>query len=137
MKPTCGPTRTSRCRCKSEHRGRKVRRLLELTSSGVEYRYSYLDGLPASSALVVVHALAIIVSLAFAVGFLTRISGLLTLAALLAYIHRVPQVAGHAEPVLSFLIAYLCIAPSGARLSLDRRLLGSARGRTTLQWILG
>src|SRR4029077_13660990 len=32
-----------------------VRRLLELTNSGVEYRHSYLDGLPASSALVAMH----------------------------------------------------------------------------------
>jgi hypothetical protein len=114
-----------------------VRRLLELTNSGVEYRYSYLDGLPASSALVVMHVLAIVASLAFAVGFLTRVSGVLTLAALLAYVHRLPQVAGHVEPVLSFLIGYLCIAPSGARLSVDRRLFGSTKGATTLQWVLG
>jgi hypothetical protein len=114
-----------------------VRRLLELTSSETEYRYSYLNGLPASSALMVIHVLAIVASLMFAVGFLTRISGLLTLAALLAYVHRVPQVAGHAEPVLSFLIAYLCIGSSGAWLSLDRRLFGSSKDNATLRMILG
>ncbi len=114
-----------------------VRRLLDLTSSGVEYRYSYLDGLPVSSALVVIHVLAILASLAFALGLLTRISGLLTLAALLAYIHRLPQIAGHVEPVLSFLIFYLCIAPSGARLSLDWRLFGSSKSKATLAWIVG
>ena len=114
-----------------------VRRLLELTSSGTEYRYSYLNGLPASSALLVIHVLAIVASLMFAVGLLTRISGLLTLAALLAYVHRIPQVAGHAEPVLSFLIAYLCIAPSGAWLSLDRRLFGSSKDNATLRIVLG
>src|SRR5213592_2171252 len=63
-----------------------VRRLLELTSSGVEYRYSYLDVLPASSVLLAMHVLAMVASLAFALGFLTRVSGLLTLVALLAYI---------------------------------------------------
>jgi hypothetical protein len=114
-----------------------VRRLLELTTSGTEYRYSYLNGLPASSALVAMHVLAIGASLMFAVGFLTRISGLLTLAALLAYVHRVPQVAGHVEPVLSFLIGYLCIAPSGTWWSLDRRLFGSSKAHATLKMILG
>src|SRR5262245_57024525 len=83
------------------------------------------------------HVLAIVVSLMFAVGLLTRISGLLTLVALLAYVHRVPQVAGHADPVLSFLIAYLCIAPSGAWLSLDRRLFGSSKDNATLRMIFG
>src|SRR5947208_14731340 len=42
-----------------------VRRLLELSNSGVEYRYSYLNGLPASSALVGMHVLAIVAGLAF------------------------------------------------------------------------
>src|SRR5262245_42585055 len=54
-----------------------VRRLLDLTASGTEYRYSYLNGLEASSGLVVAHVLAIVVSLMFAVGLLTRIAGLL------------------------------------------------------------
>src|SRR5262245_14128393 len=71
-----------------------VNRLLELTSSGIEFRYSHLNHLPASSGLLIVHVLAIVVALAFAAGFLTRVSGLLTLAALLTYIHRAPQVAG-------------------------------------------
>ncbi len=114
-----------------------VRRLLELTNSGTEFRYSYLNGIPASGVLIVMHVLAIVASLAFAAGLLTRVSGLLTLVALLAYVHRVPQVAGHAEPVLSFLIAYLCIAPAGARLSLDRRLLGSSKESRGLRMFLG
>jgi hypothetical protein len=42
-------------------------------------------------------------------------------------VHRVPEVAGYVEPVLSFLIAYLVIAPSGALLSIDERLFGSAK----------
>src|SRR4051794_28157658 len=104
-----------------------VRRLLELTASGEEYRYTYLDAFPASTGLFIVHGLALVLALAFAAGFLTRITGLLTLAALLAYVHRFPQVAGHIEPVLCFLTGYLCIAPSGSRLSIDRRLFGGAK----------
>src|SRR5436309_499647 len=90
-----------------------VRRLLELTGGDPNYHVSYLNYFSASMALVV-HALAVIASLAFAVGFLTRVSGVLTLVAVLAYVHRAPQIAGHLEPVLSFLLLYLCLAPSGA-----------------------
>jgi len=90
--------------------------------SETHYRYSYLGHFPSSTELWIVHGLAIVVALAFALGLLTRISGILTLVAVLAYVHRVPQVAGHAEPVLSFLLGYLCIAPAGACLSLDNLL---------------
>jgi hypothetical protein len=105
-----------------------VRRILELPGGGgATFHPSYLNHFPTATGLYVVHAAAVIVSLAFAVGFLTRASGLLTLVALLAYVHRVPEVAGYVEPVLSFLIAYLVIAPSGALLSVDQRLFGSSK----------
>lgn len=114
-----------------------VSRLLELTSSGADYRYSYLAFHPASTFLWIIHVLAIVIALAFAAGLFTRISGLLTLVMLLAYVHRLPQVAGHVDPVLTFLLAYLCIAPSGARLSLDQRLFGTAKEGALLQRIIG
>ncbi len=115
-----------------------VGRLLELTNAGeVNYHFSYLRFFNAGNELRVLHFAAIAVSVAFAVGFLTRISGLLTLVALLAYVHRVPQVAGHLEPVLCFLIPYLCIAPSGAMLSLDRRLFGSAKKGSLAGFLVG
>ena len=41
------------------------------------------------------------------------VSGVLTLVAVLAYVHRVPQVAGHAEPVLAFMLAYLSLRRPG------------------------
>jgi hypothetical protein len=105
-----------------------VKRILELPGGGgVIFHLSYLNFLPAGTGLYVVHAGAVVVSLAFAFGFLTRASGTLTLVALLAYVHRVPEVAGYVEPVLSFLIAYLVIAPSGALLSVDQRLFNSDR----------
>jgi hypothetical protein len=114
-----------------------VRRLLELTASGEEFRYTYLNAFPASSGSWIVHGLAIVVAIAFAVGFLTRISGILTLAATLAYVHRFPQVGGHIEPVLCFLIGYLCITPSGSRWSVDSRLFGAAPKGSLLPLVLG
>src|SRR5262249_16868676 len=100
-----------------------VKRILELPGAGgTAFHPSYLNFFASATALYVVHAAAVIVSLAFAIGFLTRATGLLTLVALLAYVHRVPEVAAHVEPVLSFLIAYLVIAPAGALLSIDQRL---------------
>ena len=115
-----------------------VQRLLALPSgSDASYHVSYLNYFPASGALIAIHALAVIVSLAFAVGLFTRITGVLTLVAVLAYVHRVPPVAGHVEPVLSFLIAYLCIAPSGTCLSLDRRLFGSRKKGSLPRLVMG
>src|SRR6185295_8245183 len=80
-----------------------VKRILELPGGdGASFHLSYLNDHLASTGLYVIHALAVIVSLAFTFGLCTRASGVLTLMALLAYVHRVPQVAGHLEPVLSF-----------------------------------
>lgn len=113
-----------------------VRRLLELSGES-NYHVSYLSFLPAGAELLVVHGLAVVIALLFAAGLFTRLSGLLTLIAVLAYVHRVPQVAGHVEPVLSFLLAYLCIAPAGARLSMDRRLFVSASKQPLVRWLVG
>lgn len=70
----------------------------------------------------VAHGLAIAAAAAFAAGLFSRVMGLITLAALLSCFHRLPLVAGQAEPVLIFLVAYLCIGPAGARLSVSRWL---------------
>jgi hypothetical protein len=97
----------------------ETRRVLELASdTGWNYRFTYLR-FAAGWELWVLHGLAIAAAVAFAAGLFTRVSGVLTLGALLAYVHRAPLVAGHAEPVLSFLIFYLVIAPAGAKLSVD------------------
>jgi uncharacterized membrane protein YphA (DoxX/SURF4 family) len=101
-----------------------VSTLLGLLSGGdtTNYHYSYLGVFPAGTELWVVHIAAIAVAIAFMVGLFTRLSGLLTLVAVLAYVHRVPFVAGDLEPVLVFLLAYLIIAPAGAYVSVDRWL---------------
>jgi hypothetical protein len=101
-----------------------VSKLLALFSGGdaSNYHFSYLSVFPAGTELWVVHAAAIAVALSFMLGLFTRLSGALTLVAVLAYVHRVPFVAGDLEPVLAYLLAYLVIAPAGACLSIDRWL---------------
>lgn len=96
-----------------------IDRLLEITSGGQpQYHFSYLRYLEGYG-LVAAHGLAICAAVALAAGWWTRISNLLTLVAVLAYVHRAPQVAGHVEPLLAMLLAYLVLAPSGQCLSLD------------------
>src|SRR5207237_9375533 len=98
-----------------------VASLIQLASAGQEanYHYSYLGYLNGTQ-LSIVHALAVAIAAAFACGLITRATGVLTLVNVLAFVNRVPQVTGLVEPVLAFLLAYLCIAPSGACLSIDR-----------------
>jgi hypothetical protein len=98
-----------------------VSKLLELSGETANHRYSYLVHF-GSGELWIVSAVAIAAAALFAAGFLTRVTGVITLLAVLSYVHRIPQVAGHLEPLLSFLLAYLCVAPSGACLSLDSLL---------------
>jgi hypothetical protein len=106
-----------------------VRSLMELEgTSDATFHLSYLNYFPASTELWIIHALAVLVALAFAAGVSTRVTGVLSLVALLSYVHRIPQAAGFAEPVLAFLLAYLCLGPSAAYYSVDRLL---ARRRAT------
>jgi hypothetical protein len=98
-----------------------VKRLLSETGESQNYHYSYLGQFTAKD-IAVVHWAAIAAAAAFTLGLLTPISGALTAAAILAYVHRVPLVTGHLEPVLVFLVIYLVVGNSGARLSLDRLL---------------
>ncbi len=95
---------------------------VRLPSGAVErsYHLSYLKYFATPGQLWFVHAAAIVVAAAFTAGLLTRASGLLTFAAMLAYLHRAPMIAGHLEQVLGFLLLYLCIGPAGSYLSVDR-----------------
>ena len=92
------------------------------------FHVSYLYYFNTPGQLWFVHAAAIVVAAAFTAGLLTRISGLLTFAAMLAYVHRAPMIAGHLEPVLGFLLLYLCIGPSGSSWSVDNLLARRTTG---------
>lgn len=65
------------------------------------------------------HLAGLGVAVAFTLGLATRLTNLATLAITLAYVHRAPMLTGQFEPVLCFMLFYLCLSPSGAYLSLD------------------
>lgn len=76
------------------------------------------------------HAAATVIAVLFTLGVATRITSLLTLLAVLSYVHRAPLLTSPFETVLIMLLIYLTIAPSGATLSFDAWRAG-AKGRNT------
>lgn len=95
-----------------------VRTWLEAT--GIKnHHYSILYYLAQPAELWGFQILAILVALCMTAGLFTRVTTILTLAALLSYLHRAPMIAGHQEPILAMLLFYLCLAPAGRYLSLD------------------
>jgi len=92
-------------------------------------RFSYLDYATDGTTLQVLHYGGLAVVAAFVVGLFTRVASVLTLVVFLSYYHRAPMLTSVAEPVLAFLLFYLCFAPAGAELSVDawrRRRFGGA-----------
>ena len=81
---------------------------------------SYLYYFRHPSELYVVHALGGIVLLLFTVGFFTRLTAIGSLIVALAYLHRGWMLAGPVDHLLPIVIFYLCFAPCGAYLSVDR-----------------
>ncbi len=105
-----------------------VRRLLGVSEfSPVEeqeavFHFSYLYFTDSPGALWVMHGLGMLVAVLFTVGLFTRITSVLSLVAVLAYVHRGPMIAGPLEPVLTMVLFYLCFGPSGQYLSIDQLL---------------
>jgi hypothetical protein len=86
------------------------------------FRITYFRFASSPTELWLLHGLGLAATIAFTLGLFSRITGVLSLVVVLSYIHRAPIVAGPFEPVLCFLLAYLCLASTGVYLSLDRRL---------------
>ena len=103
-----------------------IRSLINADPESPFFHFSYFSYLTPLEAAIA-HWVAIGVAVLFTVGAFTRITGAITLIALLSYIHRMPIVVGHTEPVLVFLLAYLIIAPSGALFSVDAWLAARRR----------
>jgi hypothetical protein len=80
---------------------------------------SYLNYLHSPAELHLLHWLGLAALVLFTVGFLTRVTSVLALIVVLSYFHRGMVLTGEAEPVLAFLMFYLCLAPSGRWLSVD------------------
>jgi hypothetical protein len=73
-----------------------------------------------------------LVLLAFTLGWLTRVTSVLSLVVILSYIHRAPFLCGVIELVLTMFVAYLCLAPCGRALSLDAFVSRTQRDLTSV-----
>lgn len=85
-------------------------------------RVSPIDFLNHSALLYAFHIVAILFSLAMTVGLFSRITTVCVFAFVLSYVNRGPEITGLLEPVLLMVLMYLCLAPAGGNLSLDRWL---------------
>ncbi len=98
------------------------------------HRWSFLNLLHTPNELRAGHAAALAIALLFAVGLFTRVTSVLALVVLLSYLHRGPVVTAQVEPILAFVVFYLCLGPAGRAWSLDRWLAQRRRsavaGRT-------
>jgi hypothetical protein len=69
---------------------------------------------------------------AYTAGCFSRVTSVLTLLAVLSYIHRGPMLAGPMEVVLAMLLVYLCLAPTGAAYAWDVRRQAEPPGRSVM-----
>jgi hypothetical protein len=112
----------------------------------VDPRLTYTKGTPVWSVwfhvtdptwMCVVHTGFVLICLLFTLGFATRLTSALTWFAALCYIHRNPIALFGVDTMMTILLLYLTIGPSGAALSLDRLLArwwARARGRVIARW---
>lgn len=99
-----------------------------------QYRFSYLDRLRTPGARRTAHALGLVAVALFTCGFLTRCTAIASLVVVLSYLHRGPMLTSQVEPILVFVLFYLCIGPAGATCSFDA-WLRSRRAASAVQAI--
>jgi hypothetical protein len=85
------------------------------------------------TAMMVVHAVIVMVMFLFTLGFCTRLTAVLSWLAALSYMHRGPTVLFGMDAVLSVALLYLMIGPGGAALSVDRLLARWRAARRALK----
>ncbi|MCU0961043.1 MAG: hypothetical protein MUF48_13140 [Pirellulaceae bacterium] len=95
---------------------------------GPTLRYSYLFLAATPASLWILHGAGIVTVVALTVGLWSRWTAPAALLVVLAYVHRMPLLTGQWEPVLTMLLAYLSLAPTGRCWSLDA-LLARRRAR--------
>jgi hypothetical protein len=93
-----------------------------------EYRFSYLDYFHTPGGLRTVHACGLLTLALFTCGLFTRLTGIASLVVVLSYLHRGPMLTSQVEPILAFVLFYLCLGPAGAACSLDRRWAARREG---------
>lgn len=92
-------------------------------SSTPRYVFSYLTLCRTSDDLQAAHAIGAVVLVMFTVGLFSRLTSLLALVVVLATIHRGVVLTAEVEPILTMVMGYLCLGPTGAHLSVDRWLV--------------
>jgi hypothetical protein len=68
----------------------------------------------------IVHASIVVFMFLFAIGFCTRITGVLSWIGMLSYVHRSQVSLFGMDNIMNVVVLYLIIGPSGAALSVDR-----------------
>lgn len=91
----------------------------ESTSSFNYHAWWPLHRFGSAAELMTVQVLALISAVCLTAGVFSRISAGTTLFFVLCYVHRAPMIMGLVEPVLSFVLFYLAIGPSGDFYSVD------------------
>jgi len=87
-----------------------------------DFHLSYFNWTTKPAELWILHIAGLVVLTLFTAGFITRITSILAVVVMISYIQRAPMITGLAEPVVVMLMLYLCIAPCGTYLSVDRLL---------------
>jgi hypothetical protein len=88
-------------------------------------------------AMMAVQAVILVVTFLFLIGFCTRVTSALTWFAALCYIHRAQASLFGVDTMMTILLLYLMLGPSGAALSVDRLLArwwARARPRVVGRW---
>jgi hypothetical protein len=98
------------------------------------FRPTLLNHLTTTGGLWAFHAVALLIAVGFTAGLYSRVTNVLTLAVVLCYVHRAPMITGQFEPVLTMLLCYLALAPTGAYWSLDQRFRKTPPGEAVKKW---
>jgi hypothetical protein len=112
--------------------GETAQRLAGAEQSRYFFHYSYLYFANTAVGLWTLHVLGLVVLVAFTAGLCTRVTSVLAVVVALSYVHRAPMITAQFEPVLTMLLIYLCLAPTGRYLSVDRWLRQRKTGSSGL-----
>lgn len=98
--------------------------LFQLTGAGEQqmYRFSFFYLTESPMVLGILHCLSLAILVAYTLGVFSRVTSILAFLIVLSYVHRAPMLSLQFEPLLTMLLAYLCLAPTGAYASVDHWL---------------
>ena len=102
---------------------------------GSTFAWSFLYGVESPAVLWTIHIIALVVLLMFTVGFMTRITSILTFLITVSYAHRGAGALFGLDQINGLLALYLAVGPSGSLYSIDawlRRRRGQPVGSPTV-----